>query len=888
MNFFNRAIMKPSLHPVLTLIIICILILAAVPGIIGFNNIPLLNQIGFLQDVGGIRQDNTTDGYVGSLDSFYIKDQYVEDTFGDPGTNIFISVESENIFTYETLVYLRDLHQHIASLNGVTDVTSVINLEDVSGQNDEIVTYDLIPKDDDGNPVLPQSQAELTRLKTELESNGMFESFIYSKKRNSQGIPQAWNISIGMEEQTDRDTDFINSVEKELQDFQDPRFTTYLFGGDVLTRAVDNSGVQDLGRQVPLILLVICLIYFLNFNSVSGVVFPVTGNVIAVIWIFGLIGYIGIPLAFIHLLLLPLLIALGSSYAIHLLNQYYREAETYTKENKRYQIGLTIKHIIKTIMLAGATTMVGLLSNTVNQLVHIRTFGLFAALGVFLSVIVAVTYIPALLSLKKVPVRRKKLRFNGGYFDRIVDKLNRFTVSHSRAILITTAVIVVVSAMGTVFVSNDISDTDYFSKNHRIRFLTDYFSENFDGVQTMSVVLDTRPGIDGSAENTIRRRKNPGSVPDSDSNSDSDLQEVSDTSVADTASASDPFGSDPFGTDKNLSEIATSDLGKDSNREGALKLDVLRKVEGLCRYAESLDGVGKALAFTDMVKRFNYIMHNNDPAYDSLPATDQLVTDYTYSFGGEDENFDGLPDSFDSFIDPNYNILKITLKLKNVDGNDFTTGDSERVSSAVSNYIEENFDTSRIYYLIAGGSMGFMTIQNYIINGQVIAIVFSLIIIFILTSILFRSARIGMISIIPMGIAVLINFGVMGIFGIKLDIATALIASFAIGIGIDDTIHYLLNFKKEWKDREEADISTRKMVVYHALNRTSKAIIFTSLALIFGFSVLGFSSFMPIRYFSILVALTMVNATLATLMVLPSVILRFPGVLRGFHKRTEK
>ena len=76
------------------------------------------------------------------------------------------------------------------------------------------------------------------------------------------------------------------------------------------------------------------------------------------------------------------------------------------------------------------------------------------------------------------------------------------------------------------------------------------------------------------------------------------------------------------------------------------------------------------------------------------------------------------------------------------------------------------------------------------------------------------------------------------------------------------------------------DATVRKRVVLAALRYTSKAIIFTSLALIFGFTVVGFSSFLPIKYFSILVALTMVNATVATLVFLPSVILRFPSLLR--------
>ncbi|MBW8003662.1 MAG: MMPL family transporter [Planctomycetes bacterium] len=177
-----------------------------------------------------------------------------------------------------------------------------------------------------------------------------------------------------------------------------------------------------------------------------------------------------------------------------------------------------------------------------------------------------------------------------------------------------------------------------------------------------------------------------------------------------------------------------------------------------------------------------------------------------------------------------------------------------------------------------------LTIQNYVVTGQIISILFSLVVIAIITSLVFRTIKIGLLSIIPLGIAVIVNFGVMGIFGIKLDIATALIASFAIGIGIDDTIHFLLNFKKEMdkpenRDRNKEEI--RKRIVYNALQYTSKAIIFTSLALICAFILVGFSSFLPIKYFSILITLTMFNATIATLMFIPSVILLFPGLLKS-------
>lgn len=347
-----------------------------------------------------------------------------------------------------------------------------------------------------------------------MERNEIFETNIYSKKRNDEGIPLAWNISFSITETRDRATDFINHIEEIVNAHEHPGYKTCLFGGDVLSREVDNSGLKDLSKQFPLIILVICIIYFLNFRSFRGVFFPITGNILAALWTYSIIGYAGIRLAFIHLLLMPLLIALGSSYSIHLLNQYYREAHTYTKENKQSRIGLTIKHILKTILLAGLTTMTGLLSNTTNRLVHLKTFGIFASIGVLFSVVMALSFIPALLCLMKIPVQKNGKKFTESIFDKAIDRLNLFTVRHKHAIFFVVLAVMITGIGGTFFVSNEISNTDYFAKGHKLRFLTKYFSENFDGVETMSLIIDTNPSYEKSAKNEIERRIEESKKPD--------------------------------------------------------------------------------------------------------------------------------------------------------------------------------------------------------------------------------------------------------------------------------------------------------------------------------------------------------------------------------------
>lgn len=899
MKIRDKLITLPTSHPYITLISIFIISIMLLPGLIGFDTIPVLKEIDALKDIGGINQDNSNEGYLGDLSVFAVKSEYEEEVFGGEDAGAFIAVEADNIYSPDAIKYVQKLHQAIEKIKGVDDIKSVINVEEVTGINDEIRSIPLIEKDQHNEPIIPQTEEELRTLRTNLENNDTFETVIYSKKRNEDNIPVAWNIAIKLKESKRRKDPVVFEIEDTVEELRNEQYKAYVFGKSVLSKEINNSGIADLMRQMPLIIFVICLIYFLNFRSPSGVIFPIIGNLISAYWTFAIIGYTGIKLAFIHLLIMPLLVAIGSSYAIHLLNQYYKEVHNYRPENKREQVGNTIKHILKTIVLAGLTTIIGISSNITSSLQHLKTFALFGSIGVTISVLMALTFIPSLLSIKSIPkFSGKKKTFNDSIFDKAVDKFNRFTINHKGIIFIVVLIIIHISIVGVFFVSNEISNTDYFVEGHKVKTLTRYFSDNFDGIETMSVIIDTNPEYENSAKNEIERRmKKPKPHKKFDDTLNEDVSEqshiddaidpFSDTVFDDAASDddSDPF-SDTFGDIDN--DYITEDLDIfEANKEHdkALDAEFLKKIEKLAEYAESLEGVGKTFSFVDVMKRLNYIMHNDRPEYKKVPDTDQAVIDYTYMFGGDDDNFDGLPDAYETMIDPKKNIVKITMKLKNIGNRDITSKDHKRISRELTEYIEGHFDTGRLYYFFTGGSIALMTVQNYVVSGQIISIIFSLMAISIMIMILFRSFKMGLIAIIPLGTAVLINFGVMGIIGIKLNMATALISSFAIGIGIDDTIHFLLNLRRQLgfarEKGEKLDRTNVKSIVYNTLRDTSKAIIFTSLALIFGFTVLALSSFIPIKDFSSLVALTMINATLATLMFLPSIIVLMPFLVRN-------
>ncbi|MCD6332668.1 MAG: MMPL family transporter, partial [Bacteroidales bacterium] len=135
----------------------------------------------------------------------------------------------------------------------------------------------------------------------------------------------------------------------------------------------------------------------------------------------------------------------------------------------------------------------------------------------------------------------------------------------------------------------------------------------------------------------------------------------------------------------------------------------------------------------------------------------------------------------------------------------------------------------------------------------------------LLVGLIFRSFQAGLLSLIPLGMATLILFGLMGWLGIRLDAATTLLSSVMIGVGVDYTIHYL------WRHRDEIRSGkTHPEAIVHTLPTTGKGIAFNALSVMVGFSVLIFSAFNPIRFFGFLVVISILACLAGAMLIIPA------------------
>jgi len=158
--------------------------------------------------------------------------------------------------------------------------------------------------------------------------------------------------------------------------------------------------------------------------------------------------------------------------------------------------------------------------------------------------------------------------------------------------------------------------------------------------------------------------------------------------------------------------------------------------------------------------------------------------------------------------------------------------------------------------------------SRLITDGQIKSLVLTLVLVFTIMFLLFMSFKVGIIGILPNCFPIIVSFGVMGWVGIPLSMATSLIAGVAIGLAVDDTIHYLVRYNHEFKK----DLN-KERALQSTVRHMGKPIIFTTLTISLGFSVLLFSSFKPTAIFGLLMVITMVSALVADLVLLPSLML---------------
>jgi predicted RND superfamily exporter protein len=198
-----------------------------------------------------------------------------------------------------------------------------------------------------------------------------------------------------------------------------------------------------------------------------------------------------------------------------------------------------------------------------------------------------------------------------------------------------------------------------------------------------------------------------------------------------------------------------------------------------------------------------------------------------------------------------------------------TTGDRDmkKVMKEINDYVAANFPKNMgLKITLGGGGAVESAVTGLIVNSQIISIVVSILMVLIILAISYKSVTAGVMAAIPLAIAILVNFAVMGFAHVKLNIGTALIASLSVGIGIDYTIHFIDTFKRQYTvaHTEGGSDYLRKTFL-----SSGKAIIINAVSVGLGFGVLAFSRFRMLAQFGALIMLSMAVSAIVSLTLVP-------------------
>jgi len=316
-----------------------------------------------------------------------------------------------------------------------------------------------------------------------------------------------------------------------------------------------------------------------------------------------------------------------------------------------------------------------------------------------------------------------------------------------------------------------------------------------------------------------------------------------------------------FGGSSTISILATGDI-KDP--------EFLCKIENLCTFLESQPAVTRANSIVDLLKRMNQAFHGDSAEYNVIPATTEEVAQYLFLY-----SLTGDTKDLDRFVDYDYTQSQILARV-----NDSGSKTSYQLYTNTKDYIAKNLGVEN-FPSVSGMAPLIGVLSKLVVDGQIRSLALSIGAVFIIVAIAFRSAVAGLISIVPLSAAVLCLFGVMGYVGITLNMATALISSIMIGIGIDYTIHFLYRYRLEVRKDGGAE-----QAVLRTMTTSGKGIVYNAVSVIIGFMVLMLSGFEPIFFFGFLIVFSIIGCLFGALTVLPALlVLTKPAFI--FGKRSK-
>ncbi len=339
-------------------------------------------------------------------------------------TTYLVMVESPNLYTAQHLSLIEATMQALENTEYLSKSYSVLDFVTLEKRGTRLATMPFSSHQENQN-LWTEEEAQL--LESRIAADPLVKNYLVSE--DLQGILFSFE-SISLTE----------VQEQELADMLSPLteagMKISINGGAVITNRLMHYLGRDLSILLSLCFVAILLVYYLSFKAKRSVLLPFSMSVIGIIWTFGTMSLLGYSLTIVNIVTPCMVLNLGSSYAIHVIGEYYTD---YSKGMNSIE---STKKILRTIFFACVTTVIGFMSLLFSKTQALREFGVAVGFGVTYCALLASTYLPAQLSLM-VPPKKEQIRtYRKGYLARAVLLFDR-TVAKKWPIFVLLWVVVI-------------------------------------------------------------------------------------------------------------------------------------------------------------------------------------------------------------------------------------------------------------------------------------------------------------------------------------------------------------------------------------------------------------------------------------------------------------
>lgn len=843
-----------------------------------------------------VELDNNNYRFVPETDPARVTSEHIDEIFGNQ-TLLIIGLERrrDTILDAEFIRKIRDYGDKLERLPVVDKVTSLVTADYIGGTADAITVEPLVPDDFSGTP------AEIVTIRSRLLEWDIYRKALVSDDFKSTQILIKLNVKakdVGQNQvlETYRAAKRIASAEG----FADTKI--YITGMPVFSGDINEAMKKDLRTLIPLVFIVVFFILFLSFRRLSGILLPLLTVSISVTWAVGAMPLFGVKMNIISTVLPVILVAVASAYCLHVISHYYDEAagkRNLSEEEHRQLVFMVLRKYGKPIFLAAFTDATGFAALSFTPVLPIYEFGIFSTFGILVAFCIALTLIPALLLIHGPSrVASASATPNGAEEGNSPDALSDAIAASfcsiarkPRFVLVLSGIIIVCAIVGVSHLVIDNVLVEYFKGDAEVVKSDSFIRKYFGGSKTLSIVATgERPGdvlapevlsaMDGLASylskevpevgkvsgfNALVKRVNQVFNADESPDGIAPAQEMA-TAPTTTSGAEPGFGFDAL---VEPSE-PTPPVRPTTADHKALSSKAIDQIMMISLLSEAVAESGKRdLNAEELVAALKHAANYQGAAYYEIPADPArygkkdsaelkaLISNYLVLL-----TKDILEDVADDPLEPKS--IKLNVQLK-------TVGqiDTDRAVASINSYVASHFPKG-VKVEVGGSALVEGALSKLVVKSQLTSLPISLGLVFITLTLFYHSGFAGLVGCIPLCISILVNFGIMGAFGIKLNIGTAMIASVAIGIGIDYTIHYLAAYHREYLARAEGTDFLKR-----TFQTAGKAIVLNAVSVGAGFMVLVLSQFNLLTDFGGLIAITMGTSAIVALTVLPVILERF-------------